>query len=240
MNTNPHHSCFGISKLIAKDLIDIWKAVNPHLPLLKEISVVNKVKILCFQKAKQINRKHLPAVKTKFWKEKLDILFDISLCSCNLPILSCDDINVKCTKENCQTKHIICTCPLTKSQQKSMNISPPIASTSYVQGDSSHSYSSSPSDETEDYKELDSPLQVPYNLTKIPMYALELVRGDISSNLWASLSHALLLDLRAMGLLIPNIDIKNIYMDKSKIEQRLKWKQMPMKSIMKMWRIFFV
>ena len=55
-----------------------------------------------------------------------------------------------------------------------MKISPPIASTLYVQGDSSHSYSSSPSDETEDYRQLDSPLQVPYNLTKIPRYALEL------------------------------------------------------------------
>ena len=125
-----------------------------------------------------------------------------------------------------------------KSQQKSMKISPSIASTSYVQGDSSHSNSSSPSDETEDYKQLDSPLQVPYNLTKIPRYALE--SGVISSNLGASLAHALLLDLRAMGLFIPNINIKNIYMDKCKIEQKLKWKQMPMKSIMKMCRIFFV
>ena len=127
-----------------------------------------------------------------------------------------------------------------KSQQNSMKISSPIASTSYVQGDSFHSYSFSPSDETEDYKQLDSPLQVPYNLTKNPRYALELVKGDISSNLGASLANALLLDLRAIGLLIPNIDIKNIYMDKCKIEQRLKCKQMPMKSIMKMWRIFFV
>ena len=105
MNTYPHLSCLGISKLIGKDVIDIWKAVNPRLPLLKEISVVNKVKILCFQKAKQISRKHLPAAQTKFWKEKLDTFFDISSCSCNLPILSCDNINVKCTKENCQTKH---------------------------------------------------------------------------------------------------------------------------------------
>ena len=117
MNTYPHLSCLGISKLIAKDVIDIWKAVNPRLPLLKEISVVNKVKILCFQKAKQISRKHLPAAQTKFWKEKLDILFDKS-CSCNLPILSCDNINVKCTKENCQIKHIICTCPMTKKPTK--------------------------------------------------------------------------------------------------------------------------
>ena len=118
MNTYPHLFCIDISKLIAKDVIDIWKAVNPHLHLLKEISVVNKVKILCFQKAKQISRKHLPAGQTKFWKEKLDTFFDISSCSCNLPILSCDNINVKCTKENCQTKHIICTCPLTKKPTK--------------------------------------------------------------------------------------------------------------------------
>ena len=52
MNNYPHFCCLGISKLIAKEVIDIWKAVNPRLPLLKEISVVNKVKILCFQKAK--------------------------------------------------------------------------------------------------------------------------------------------------------------------------------------------
>ena len=54
MNTYPHLSCLGISKLISKDVIDIWKTVNPRLPLLKEIRVVNKLKILCFQKAKQI------------------------------------------------------------------------------------------------------------------------------------------------------------------------------------------
>ena len=35
-----------------------------------------------------------------------------------------------------------------------MKISPPIASTSYIRGDSSHSYSSSPSEETEDYIQL--------------------------------------------------------------------------------------
>ena len=114
MNTYPHRSCFGISKLITKGVIDIWKAVNPRLPLLKEISVVNKMKILCFQKANQINRKHLPTAQTKFWKEKLNTLFDISSCSCNLPIVSCENIIVKYTKENCQTKHIICSCPLTQ------------------------------------------------------------------------------------------------------------------------------
>ena len=60
---------------------------------------------------------------------------------------------------------------------------------------------------------------MPYNLTKIPWYALELVRGDISSNLGGGLANALLLDLRAMGLLFPNIDIKNIYIHKCKIDR---------------------
>ena len=105
------------------------------------------------------------------------------------------------------------------SHQRNMKISPPIASTSYVQDDSSHSYSASPSDETEDYKQLDGHLQVAYNLTKIPRYALEVVRGDLPSNLEANLANDLLLDLRAMGFLIPNIDIKYIYMDKCKIDR---------------------
>ena len=103
-----------------------------------------------------------------------------------------------------------------------MKVSSPIASTLYVQDDSSHSYSSSPSDEIEDYKQLDSPLQVPYNLTKIPRYALELVRGDIFSNLRASLCPCLALGFEGYWPFIHNIDIKNIYMDKCKIEQRLK------------------
>lgn len=56
-NIHPTSSKFALSKLIAGDIIDIWKAVNPRLPL-----------------------------------------------------LTSED--VKCKKENCQTKHIICNCPL--------------------------------------------------------------------------------------------------------------------------------
>ena len=59
-------------------------------------------------------------------------------------------------------------------------------------------------------------------ITSQKFQALELVRGDIFSNLGTSLGHALLLDLRAIGLFIPDIDIKNIYMDTCKKEQRLK------------------
>ena len=97
INTYPHLSNFAISKLIAKEVMDIWKAVNSRLRLLNE---------------------SLPTAQKKFWMEKLDSSFEVSSCSCKLPVLYCKDYRVKCNQENCQTKHIICTCPL---QQKVSN-----------------------------------------------------------------------------------------------------------------------
>ena len=90
--------------------------------------------------------------------------------------------------------------------------SSPKASTSNLRGNvSSPSYSSSPSEEPEEYLQPKSHPKRPYSLIKFPRYALELIRGDISSNLGASLANALLLDLKAMGLLIPNIQYKQYY-----------------------------
>lgn len=111
-NIHPTSSKFALSKLIAGDIIDIWKAVNPRLPLLTELYIVNKLQNICFKKVKQINRKSLSSIAKNSMIRKLDTLFDISSCCCQLPILSCEDKNVKCKKENCQTKHIICNCPL--------------------------------------------------------------------------------------------------------------------------------
>ena len=54
----------------------------------------------------------------KILEEKVGYIFWYNIMFVYLPILSCDNINVKCTKENCQTKHIICTCPLTKKPTK--------------------------------------------------------------------------------------------------------------------------
>ena len=48
---------------------------------------------------------------------------------------------------------------------------------------------------------------------------LQLVRGDISSNLGASLANALFFDLKAMGLLIPSININDIIIDKCKVDR---------------------
>ena len=48
---------------------------------------------------------------------------------------------------------------------------------------------------------------------------MELIRGDVSSNLGASLANALMLDLKSMNLLQPNVDVKQIMVDKSKLDR---------------------
>lgn len=188
--------------------------------------------ILCFEKAKQINRRSLPASKVKNLTEKLDLLFDISSCCCELPVLPCEDYRVKCNKENCCSKHIICTCPFqkkvpvedreylkdqrckigpkgtfqlgpidkcaikkSKKQQKRLRkkLPTPTASTYNLQDIVSVPSSPSfPSEELEEYFQPQTDEKGPYSLTKFPRYALELVRGDISSNVGASLANALL------------------------------------------------
>ena len=104
-----------------------------------------------------------------------------------------------------------------EGSRKNLHSSP----TSNLQGNvSSPSYSSSRSEKPEEEYLL--PKSHPkglYSLIKFPRYALELVRRDISSNVGASLANALLLDLKAMGLLIPNININDIIIDKCKVDR---------------------
>ena len=71
----------------------------------------------------------------------------------------------------------------------------------------------------EEYLQPKSHPKGPYSLIIFPRYAPELVRGDISSNLVASLANALFLDLKAMGLHIPSIDINDIIIDKCKVDR---------------------
>ena len=56
-----------------------------------------------------------------------------------------------------------------------------------------------------------------YNLKKIPRFAMELVRAEISSTSAAALGNALLLDLK--DLLKPEIAIEDIMLDKCKIDR---------------------
>ena len=59
-----------------------------------------------------------------------------------------------------------------------------------------------------------------YNLLKTPRYAMALIRGNVSSNLGVSLANAtVLLDLQAMDLIRPGVDVKDVVLDKSKIDR---------------------
>ena len=75
--------------------------------------------------------------------------------------------------------------------------------------------------EAEEFKPVRKPSGT-YNLLKTPRYAIELIRGNVSSNLGASLANALLLDLQAMDLLRPGADVKDVALDKSKIDREKK------------------
>ena len=59
---------YEISKLIAQEIIRIWQSVNPQLPLLREYYIGQKVDMLCFKRAKQIDRKSLAVTKVKRMK----------------------------------------------------------------------------------------------------------------------------------------------------------------------------
>src|SRR5215469_3289537 len=89
-NTNPKLKDYDISKIIAKEVMKIWNSVNPRLPLHDEYYVIKIVDRMYFKKAKEINRKYLSAIQVQNMEEKLEI-FDISACTCKLPIRPCDD-----------------------------------------------------------------------------------------------------------------------------------------------------
>nr|XP_047134173.1 uncharacterized protein LOC124812120 [Hydra vulgaris] len=59
--------------------------------------------------------------------------------------------------------------------------------------------------------------QADYSIQKFPRYAMELVRGGCSSNLGAALGNALLHDIK--HLLLPEVDINNILMDKCELDR---------------------
>ena len=101
----------------------------------------------------------------------------------------------------------------------------PIASTSTDQDDtfpqyqSSTSATTSASEETEEeYSQPRGILQGPYSRLPIHRYAMELVRGDVSSRLGANLANAIFKDLEAAGYLTPK-DVKDIILDKCKVDR---------------------
>ena len=70
-NGNPDIKDYDISKVIAKDVIQIWRSVNPRLPLYADYYIGKNIDKACFQKTKKINRKTLSTVQQQNFLGKL-------------------------------------------------------------------------------------------------------------------------------------------------------------------------
>ena len=263
-NRDPNLKNADIIKMIVEKVIGIWQRVNLNLPLHENKYLIKLVDQICFKKAREINRKSLSKTQEKNLEEKLDKLFDISSCSCDLPVRPCSDNAVKCKVENCETQHIICECPsnkkvpledreylkdqrakcgtkgcfqlgsvdkaavkrnlklktrnikkLQKKSESSLSLSQSFASESMSSDEFENFNEQLNVDEFKPAKQINED----YSFLKTPRFAMELIRSDVSSNLGANLANAFLLDLKAMGLLKPGLNVKQIYLDKSKIDR---------------------
>ena len=89
-NKNNGMTIHRLSEDIYEDIKAVWIKVNPALPLLSKKSVVKKLTDN-LTKVKSINQRKKISFKT-FLEKKLDRLFDISACQCDLPDkVACSD-----------------------------------------------------------------------------------------------------------------------------------------------------
>ena len=93
---------------VRERVVEAWKKCNPHLPRIQEGAVYMELKrFLLF--VKNFNKKQANHYNFKRCKYKQEKLFDISACSCDLPVVTCD--TVYCAGGvNCQKEHILCYC----------------------------------------------------------------------------------------------------------------------------------
>ncbi len=97
-------------KRVKDRLENIWYNCSPALPLLKGPNIFVKLLRFC-EKIKLINYGKRSAASVR---AKLDLLkdkvFDISACTCQLPVVLCAHPRVKCQKPACRRQHVICEC----------------------------------------------------------------------------------------------------------------------------------
>ena len=97
-------------ELVKEKIKEVWFSCNARLTLIEDKSLYTKLKRF-LHKVKQSNfDKTTLAVKENLSKLK-DKLFDISACTCQLPIYACDSKFVRCTRDQCDLQHCICECP---------------------------------------------------------------------------------------------------------------------------------
>ena len=100
--------CREVCVNVAQKLRRKWSEANPNIIQLGEKVVINKVEKL-YKKAVEINSKKAKATVKEQLDKRLDRLFDLACCNCDLPIVSCQD--VRCKTPDCVRIHIHCNCP---------------------------------------------------------------------------------------------------------------------------------
>ena len=95
--------------LVKDQLENSWQNCCPALPLLCDKSLQKKLSRFC-EKVKRVNYSNPSAQLVTEMEHLTDKLFDISACSCDLPIVACDHNRVHCRQANCVEDHFICEC----------------------------------------------------------------------------------------------------------------------------------
>ena len=94
-------------KIVRENIMNAWKKCCPHLPHLLAAALYTKlVKFLTL--VKEINKKRVKSSTFKYYEYKKEHLFDIAICRCDLPVVTCDTVN--CASVNCWKVHIQCHC----------------------------------------------------------------------------------------------------------------------------------
>ena len=91
---NPQKTPREISQIINDKLVERWAKANPRIVLLFEESIRQKVERV-YTSATKISQKHEKKSVKKTLDGKLDKLFDLAACVCDLPEASCLEINCK-------------------------------------------------------------------------------------------------------------------------------------------------
>ena len=126
-----HLARLEVTDYIGEQIFQLWRKVNPKLPLKPLKSVRRKVREY-IDKVKRINMKRESLKAKVSCTAQLDQLFDICMCNCSLEIVSCKDAKCKlfcpecpveeCEhREKCRKKQIICVCCPKVRKDKNLN-----------------------------------------------------------------------------------------------------------------------
>ena len=96
-------------KRVKDRLENSWQNCSPALPLLKGPHIFVKLMRFC-EKVKSTSYGKKSASLRDQLELLKDKLFDISACTCQLPVVLCAHPRIKCCNAACREQHVICEC----------------------------------------------------------------------------------------------------------------------------------